>query len=128
MDKCCVCGSPYGELHHIIFRSQCKHMTNLDINFKYLCAEHHRGNNSPHKNKSIDLKYKSELQNKLFEIFDTEYVTLKQLQEKLNIKEPAASKIVKTLRIFSEGYASNDVVKLLLGGRFYSESPAELGR
>lgn len=119
MKTCEVCGNSYGELHHIIFRSQNKHMINIEINFIYLCQEHHRGNNSPHRKRELDLKYKRELQIKLFELFEKEYLTVKDIKSYLNTTETNANKIVKTLKIEKEGYARSEVIKTLLGGRFY---------
>lgn len=119
MQKCIICGSEYPELHHIIFRSQCKHMINVDINFMYLCNEHHRGNNSPHRNRSIDLKYKKQLQDKLFGTFKKQFITVEQLVEKLKITETNAYKIVKTLIIKKEGYDRIEVIRVLMGGKLY---------
>lgn len=119
MEKCCVCGSPYGELHHVVFRSQSKHMINISINHIYLCAEHHRGNNSPHKKREIDLKYKNQVQDKLYNLLDDEYITIDKLMEKLEITETLANKIVKTLRINKEGYERNEIIRELMGGRLY---------
>lgn len=119
MGICEVCGSYYGELHHVVYRSQCKHMKNIELNFKYLCAEHHRGKSSPHMKKEIDLKYKKELQDRLKELFHEEYIDIVDIKGRLNITETNANKIVKTLRIFKEGYKSYEVVKVLMGDRLY---------
>lgn len=94
-------------------------MINIKMNHIYLCAEHHRGNNSPHRDREIDLRYKRKLQEKLFEIFDREYVTVKEIKEKLCVTDTVANKIVKTLRIFKEGYRSEDVIRVLMGDRLY---------
>lgn len=121
MNSCKVCGNPFTELHHIVFRSQCKHMINIDINFMYLCNEHHRGNNSPHMSRKIDLKYKKQLQDKLLKLFTNEYLSIEDIKNKLNITETNANKIVKTLRIYKSGYDKFEVVKLLMGGKIYDE-------
>lgn len=38
------CGKP-GQRHHIVFRSQGG--LDIPVNYKYLCPEHHTGNESP---------------------------------------------------------------------------------
>ena len=70
------CKKP-GQLHHIVFRSQGG--LNIPTNYKYLCVDHHTGNDSPHKNKAIDLQYKLEQQEKLFKIFSESSYTIKCL-------------------------------------------------
>ncbi|MDP4147584.1 MAG: hypothetical protein Q8936_24475, partial [Bacillota bacterium] len=56
-----------GELHHIMFRSECKPLENCKLNHIHLCASHHRGTNGVHgKNgHSLDRKLKLKFQNKL---------------------------------------------------------------
>ena len=58
---CIVCGSMYVESHHCFMGS------NRKISEKYglkvwLCAEHHRGDYSPHHNREFDLKLKRQAQ------------------------------------------------------------------
>lgn len=118
MNNCSVCGRE-AELHHIVYRSNCKHMINIDINLKYLCYEHHRGNKGPHLNKEMDLKYKRELQEKLYKLFNEEYVTVEQIKERLKTTNSTANKIVKVLRIYKEGYKNEDVIRSLMGGKIY---------
>ncbi|EPY2295892.1 hypothetical protein ACXATC_003562, partial [Clostridium sporogenes] len=46
---CEVCGKSNGvELHHIVFKSECKPLEKCKYNFAYLCMEHHKGNYGPH--------------------------------------------------------------------------------
>ncbi|WP_242971107.1 HNH endonuclease [Clostridium botulinum] len=51
MKYCEECGKNVVELHHIIFRSQASYIANININFKYICPNCHRGDNGPHMNK-----------------------------------------------------------------------------
>lgn len=118
---CEVCGKPYAELHHIIFRSQAGYLTNVPVNFKYLCAEHHRGNNSPHRNRKIDLQYKRELQAKLEKLLNRDYYTIDQLKNTLDISKKEAEKVVNKTPLYKEGYAREDILKRLMGGRLYDE-------
>lgn len=63
-DKCYVCGcSNWLECHHVYGGSNRKHSTKYNMLVK-LCAEHHRGNYSPHMNRELDLKLKREYQQK----------------------------------------------------------------
>lgn len=120
MHYCEECGKAYPELHHIIFRSQASYMANIKINFKYLCSEEHRGNYGPHMSKKKNLQYKLELQKKLFKLFDKDYFTEKEIQQKLETTSSQARKITKKLKLFSEGYERVELVTRLMGGMLYA--------
>lgn len=113
--RCEVCGKPNAEYHHVIFRSQGG--LTFKYNCKYLCSEHHRGNNSPHKDRNIDLKYKIEMQDKLFKALK-EYVQPDDLLE-IGLNKNQIKKVLKTLIVQKEGYSREDVVRKLMGGRLY---------
>ncbi len=71
MEHCLVCGSPYIEIHHIIFG-----VANRKLSDKYglvvpLCVEHHRGNTGVHQNRDLDLHLKKLAQ----EHFEAEFGT-----------------------------------------------------
>lgn len=119
---CCEeCSKNVTELHHIVFRSQAPYMANIKINFKYLCPEHHRGNDSPHMNREIDFKYKYELQKKLFELFNKAFYTEKEIKDLLETTTTEVRKIVKRLPLHKEGYERVDIVARLMGGRLYAK-------
>lgn len=118
MKKCIVCGKA-GECHHIIFKSQGG--MDIEINYVYLCAEHHRGKTGPHRNKKTDIGYKLKLQNDLIELFDSEYYEMHQLVKILGINLKHVKLITKKLKRYNEGYRRLDIVKYLLGGKFYAE-------
>ncbi len=119
---CEVCGCNQIELHHVLYKSQVKIMSNIEINFKFLCPEHHRGNHGPHMNREIDLKYKLELQGKLENLFqDKEYWTEKEIKEKLNCSNNEVRNITKRLMIHKEGYKKLDLVLRLMGNRLYAK-------
>lgn len=79
---CMLCGSPYVEWHHVFFGR------NKDNSTKYglvvpLCPGHHRGNESPHMDRDIDLMLKAKGQkafeeiyghDKFMEVFDMNYL------------------------------------------------------
>lgn len=117
---CEECGKNITELHHVIYRSQCTYMSNIKVNFKFLCPEHHRGNSSPHMNRDIDLRYKIELQEKLFSMFSEKgYWTEKEIMDKLECSRNEIKKITKKMFISKEGYEVNELVKRLMGNRLY---------
>ncbi|MEG2289931.1 MAG: hypothetical protein RSA29_02685 [Clostridium sp.] len=118
---CEVCGNSRVELHHIVFRGQASYMRNVKINFKYLCQEHHRGNESPHMNSDIDFKYKYELQKELFKLFDKEFYSEDEIKELLGISYKDVIQITKKLRVYSEGYEKLDICIRLMGGRLYAK-------
>ena len=59
MYNCEICGDK-ADIHHIIHRSEGGF--DIEINYKYLCALHHRGKNGPHQNQFVDLQYKIDMQ------------------------------------------------------------------
>ena len=64
MDNCLVCGSPYVQVHHVIYGT-----ANRKLSDKYglvvpLCQEHHTGQTGVHHNKKFDLFLKKEAQKK----------------------------------------------------------------
>ena len=119
MNHCAVCGSSNTELHHIVFRSQAGYMANITHNHIYLCPEHHRGNNSPHMKRKIDLELKKSMQSKLENLFDREYYNVTDIHQLLGISRQQAQKIVKTLIIYKEGYYVKDIISRMMGGRLY---------
>lgn len=120
MKYCEICGK-IAEEHHVVFRSQAKYMVNVKINTRDLCNVHHRGNEGPHLNRKTDLKYKLELQKKLFEIFSKPFYTEKEIQEILDISESETKSIVKTLIRHKEGYERTGLVIRCMGDRLYAE-------
>lgn len=120
MKECIVCGRPNSEEHHIVFRSQQKALEHCKVNKIYLCSEHHRGNNSPHKNRNMDIKYKLELQKKLFKLFDREDYKYreKDIKELLGISSAAVNRICKLIdrRV---GYTREEIVRACMGGKLY---------
>lgn len=117
---CQVCQSAYGiEKHHVVFRSQAPYMTKIKQNLIYLCGEHHRGNNSPHKNRKIDLKYKKALQDKYYEMLPKSYYTVEQLAEVLECSIQQAMHICKVIKLEKEGYAKDQIIFRMMGEKFY---------
>jgi 5-methylcytosine-specific restriction endonuclease McrA len=90
--KCEICGK-LADKHHIVYRSQGG--VDFPLNFKYLCSEHHRGKNGPHKSRKIDLEYKLELQNKLEKLLYKEFYTLDELVKLIQINKGMLKKLLR---------------------------------
>ncbi|MFL0196683.1 HNH endonuclease [Clostridium sp. WILCCON 0269] len=118
MLRCQICGKP-ADKHHIVYRSQ----GGLDfpLNFKYLCSEHHRGKNGPHKNKKIDLEYKLQMQQKLDTLLCKKFYTLDELVTLLQINKGMLKKLLKDYKLYKEGYQSFDIIYKLMGNKRYTE-------
>jgi len=108
-----------GERHHCIFKSQRKGLE-AEWNYKYLCDAHHRGNESPHLNKSIDLEYKRGVQQYLSETLYKDYYTVSKLMEVLDLNYKTVMKLVKTLEHHKNGFDKTQVIRQILGGRNYA--------
>ncbi|MCR3760124.1 HNH endonuclease [Clostridium felsineum] len=115
-EKCVVCGKD-GERHHIVYKSQ----GGLDfpLNYVYLCDEHHRGINGPHKNRKVDLYYKLQMQKQLCSILTNEYYKIKDLIKLLQINQRQAKIMTRNFKLYKEGYSKKDIIKRIMGGAFY---------
>lgn len=115
---CEICGAT-ADIHHIVH----KHEGGYDIklNYKYLCNyHHHRGKNGPHNCIETDLRYKLELQDKLYKLLPKDYYTAKELYTILGMSNSSLKKLIKKLKLFKEGYSKEDIIKNLMGGKLYS--------
>lgn len=115
---CEVCNKK-GDVHHIVFK--CENGIDFPLNYKYLCPEHHRGKYGPHKNKSIDLKYKLQMQEKLFQILPKKYYKIEELCLLLQLNKSFLKKLFKNLKLYKEGYFKEDAILKLMGNKLYSE-------
>lgn len=104
------------EKHHIVFRSQGG--LDFELNYKRLNWEDHRGPNGPHMNRETDLKYKRELQRKLFEIFTDDYYTVNEIRKMLGLKKKQA-RVFRKLPYGPDGIKREDVIRRLMGGKLY---------
>ncbi|MDF2882529.1 MAG: hypothetical protein K0R54_3086 [Clostridiaceae bacterium] len=118
MLKCEVCGKA-ADKHHIVYRSQGG--VDYELNFKYLCSEHHRGKNGPHKDRNLDLQYKLELQSKIKQLLKNEYYSIDELVQILKINKGMMKRLLKNFKLYKEGYKSSDVIFRLMGCKEYSE-------
>lgn len=116
MAKCIICGKE-GEKHHIVFKSQGG--LDIPINYIYLCSEHHRGKNGPHKNNKVDIIYKLKLQDKLEKILYKDYYLKKELGDILKINQKQVQMLINDLKKYKKGYNKLEILKKLMGGKLY---------
>lgn len=119
MYKCDICGDP-ADIHHIVYRSEGGF--DIPINYTYLCAFHHRGKEGPHHNKLVDLRYKIELQEKLYKSLPKDYYWPRELTDILNIHNGQLKRLLKDLKIHKEGYLKEDIIFRLMGCKKYDAS------
>lgn len=118
MFRCEVCGKRADE-HHIVHKSQGG--MDFPLNIMYLCQEHHRGKNGPHKNKTTDLKYKLQMQEKLGNLLNREYYREQELSTLLQMNNGKVRKLLKTIKLYKEGYRASDIIFKLMGDNEYDE-------
>lgn len=116
--KCEICGRE-ADIHHIVHKNE----GGLDfpLNYKYLCPEHHRGKEGPHRNSKIDIEYKLELQERLERILYKDFYTTEELIEVLSLNKTKAKKFFKELKLYKEGYKKSDIIYRLMGKKKYNE-------
>lgn len=116
--KCEICGRE-ADIHHIVHR--CEGGLDFPLNFKYLCAEHHRGKHGPHKDNKVDIEYKLELQENLEKLLNKDFYSLNELAEVLDLNKNKAKKLLKNLRLHKEGYDKSEIIYRLMGKERYDE-------
>ncbi|MCR3759186.1 hypothetical protein KYB31_09310 [Clostridium felsineum] len=117
---CQVCGQPFAEDHHIVFKSECKPMDKCSFNHVYLCYVHHRDHKrGVHHNKKLNNHYKMQVQAKLQELFTEEYYSMEQIQNKLQIGHNAVTSLCKLMKQHVGKYKTKEIIKACMGGRFY---------
>ncbi len=58
MESCFVCGSPYVQVHHILYGTSNRKISDKLGYVAPLCQEHHTGSHGVHFNKALDLHLK----------------------------------------------------------------------
>ncbi len=58
MEHCLVCGSPYIQVHHILYGTANRKLSDQYGYVVALCQEHHTGSTGVHFNKPLDLHLK----------------------------------------------------------------------
>lgn len=108
--------------HHIVFRSQ----GGLDfaLNLIELTQEEHEGDDGPHKNRVRDLELKKRMQNQLVELFpEGGSFNIDQISAALGRTRRYFEKHFRKIpRQWIDGeayYESEDIIRLLMGGKIY---------
>lgn len=70
--ECWVCGSPYVELHHVIYGTAKRRLSDKYGLTVYLCHKHHTGKEGVHFNPVLDKTLKQLAQKKFEEIYSRE--------------------------------------------------------
>lgn len=103
--------------HHIVFRSQ--RGLDIDDNLIDLSFMDHEGNNGPHQNREVDLKLKTDLQNHYYEQFRKEEYTIPEIASILRKSVRYIEKHFRKVKNFAGIYKREDIIKKLMGGKFY---------
>lgn len=119
---CEICNKD-ADIHHIVHRYEGGF--DIEINYKYVCEKHHRGKYGPHKYLETDIKYKIEMQNKLYKLFPNNFYKFKELALLLNTSINMVKRITRNLKLYKEGYDKNEIILTLMGGRLYSKKDLE---
>ena len=120
---CKVCGNPYTEAHHIVFRSEVKALECCELNLVALCIDHHKGTYGVHGSKgaALNRKLKLEFQNKLEELWDKQHLTREEINEVLQIDEKALNRLLKRLSLQKDKYIKEDVIRACMCGKLIIE-------
>lgn len=122
MLRCEVCGKQ-ADKHHIVYR--CQGGVDFPLNFRYLCSEHHRGKNGPHKNRKLDLEYKLKMQRDLQDVLYKDYYTVDELVNLVKINKGMLKRLLKEYKLYKEGYKKTDIIYRLMGKKIYTEDMLE---
>lgn len=122
MLNCKVCGKK-ADIHHIVHKR--KGGFEFPLNYIYLCNYHHRGPLGPHKNLLTDLKYKLELQEKLYTLLPKDFYSAKSLTIILGIKGNPLKRLISKMKLYKEGYSKKDIVFNLMGKKYYTNEMLE---
>lgn len=120
---CKLCGNPYTELHHIVFRSEVKALECCKLNLVALCIDHHKGTYGPHgsKGSKLNKKLKLEFQNQLEMFFDEPYLTKEEINKVLQISDKALNRLLKTLTLQKDRYVREEVIRQCMGNKLILE-------
>ena len=120
-EYCRVCGCTASQKHHVVFRSENKALEHSKVNIIPLCEschyKIHHGNTK--EGKQINILLKIKLQDYINFMLPCE-VERDDIRRVMRISDKMVDRIVKTLRMDNKGkYEKDEVIKRLMGGRFY---------
>ena len=117
MYHCEICGAT-ADIHHIVHKQEGGY--DIKINYKYLCNYHHRGKTGPHNCIETDIRYKLDMQDKIYKLLPKEYYTAKELYSLLVMTNSSLKRLLRRLKLYKEGYSKKEIIKILMGGKLYS--------
>jgi hypothetical protein len=103
--------------HHIVFKSQGG--LDLDDNLIELTCEQHLGNNSPHQNKEVNLKLKTDLQDEYYYLFPEKEYQVEEIAKILRKPVKYIEKHFRKVKNFAGIYQREDIIRKLMGGKIY---------
>ena len=103
--------------HHIVFRSQGG--LDFDLNLIDLTYQEREGNEGPHLNRARDLELKLDLQQQLMELFCEESYTIEEIAKKIGKSKRYFEKNFKRVPSVAGRYRREEIIKKLMGGKFY---------
>ncbi|WP_143316881.1 hypothetical protein [Clostridium sp. HBUAS56017] len=117
---CEICGANYAELHHIVFKSECKALEDSEFNFTYLCYCHHRDHKKgAHHNKQLNKELKLRVQEELFRRLEKEELLREEIQEALELSDKNMYKLLKSVLPKYGKYNKEEIIIACMGGRLY---------
>lgn len=120
---CSICGTSYNvQRHHIIFKSECKQLEYCEMDIVLLCNFHHNDHREGvHHNKELNRKLRSEFQEKLELLLDSEFLTEEDIRQALQISERSAYRLCKTIKKTKGKFAREDCIISIMGGKKVSD-------
>lgn len=107
------------DIHHIVHRHEGGF--DIEINYKFLCDEHHRGKNGPHQCLETDLKYKLKMQQRLYSLLNKKFYNFREIGQTLNAPFNTVKRLTKNIKLYKEGYRKEDIIFRLMGNVYYTE-------
>ena len=92
-------------------------MIKSNLNLISLCQQCHDKIHRGKESKELNHKLRLQFQNKLEILLDKEYLTEKEINDIIKISQTALRGLLKTLMTYKEGYKTEDVIRVCMGGK-----------
>ena len=93
----------------------------MELNFAYLCAEHHTGKNGVHHNRAFDLELKVREQRSLEMLFREESYHIAEIAELVKKDRRRLEKRMQKVKHKCGEYRREEIIKYFMGGKLYDE-------
>lgn len=124
-DRCECCGR-WGQVeeHHKVFKGMGRGRGfDFPLNFTYLCANCHRGNDGPHRNSYARRRHFEELKRDLHQTLTASHYWPEDIALTLTLPMKQARRICKLIQPEEQGYPSERIIYRLLGDRYDWDEP-----